>query len=286
MQYVRQQITYTATSPAEVIAATEPTNARIREIRWRWRSRPSCQGPDPRELPQHRRVRPHAYGIYARRARCTSTRSPDHPGGGGGCAGLARPSSFDPVTEEGRPLALSGATGSSARCMSSARSRGGARRRPGLRRSRSPATGRRTAASRRWWPIGASSRLLRPVVERAGRLRQGHRRAQRRLRSGGYTIITSMNVDVQDSAKRNVETEIPTGSSDARCARDRARHGRVQALAANRTYDNDDSGNPVHRPGQGSAGHQGDLPEDHQPAAHRRWRRLRARAVRRTRFSR
>src|SRR5690606_17924972 len=67
-----------------------------------------------------------------------------------------------------------------------------------------------------------------------------------RLRSGGYRITTTMDVQLQDSAKKNVEKELKTGNRDAlMVAAIEPGTGYVRALAANRIYGLDDKNNPL-----------------------------------------
>ena len=121
-----------------------------------------------------------AYGITAT-TRCTSTKTPDLTLEEAALlAALPKaPSSFDPVTEEGRPLALERRNWIL-----------GEMRRPGkiTAEERDAAQAARDHGHRQPdaerlrlddGTLGLLLRLLRPVVERAGRLRQGHRRAQR-----------------------------------------------------------------------------------------------------------
>ena len=178
------------------------------------------------------------------------------------------PSSFDPVTEEGRPQALErrnwilGEMAELGKITPEQRDAAIA--------TEIKVTGTRTPNGcvttmvahwgffcdyfARWW--NAQSEFGKDVGERNGR-----------LRSGGYTIVTTMDVGVQDSAKRNVETEIPTGSSDAlMLAAIEPGTGQVRALAANRDYDNDDSGNPLSTdPGKAARGIKGTYPKTTNP---------------------
>ena len=109
MQYVRQQITYTATSPAKVIAATSsrPTPARSARSAGAGARDRHVQGPDPRGLPQHRRVRPRRVRHLRGEPGVLQQGAQDLTLEAALLAALPKaPSSFDPVTEEGRPLAL------------------------------------------------------------------------------------------------------------------------------------------------------------------------------------
>ena len=110
MQYVRQQITYTATSPAEVIAATEPTNARkIREIRLALALETVMSKNQILENYLNIAAFGHgAYGIYAASQVYFNKEPKDLTLEEAALlAALPKaPSAFDPVTETGRPEAL------------------------------------------------------------------------------------------------------------------------------------------------------------------------------------
>ena len=95
-----------------------------------------------------------------------------------------------------------------------------------------------------------------------------------KLKSGGYRIITTLDVGVQDSAKRNVEAQLPTGNRDAlMLTAIEPGTGYVRALAANRAYSLDTSQNqPSSDPGKRALGIKGTFPEHDQPAPVRRWR--------------
>jgi membrane peptidoglycan carboxypeptidase len=66
----------------------------------------------------------------------------------------------------------------------------------------------------------------------------------RRLKSGGYTIVTSLDVKAQASAKRNVEKYDHTGNPTAlMLAGVQPGTGRINLMATNRNYSNDQSHN-------------------------------------------
>src|SRR2546429_7109415 len=66
-----------------------------------------------------------------------------------------------------------------------------------------------------------------------------------RLKSGGYTIYLSMDVNAQAAAKKCVEKYDRTGSNPTALmpAGVEPGTGRIQLMATNRVYSNDDSGN-------------------------------------------
>jgi membrane peptidoglycan carboxypeptidase len=65
-----------------------------------------------------------------------------------------------------------------------------------------------------------------------------------RLKGGGYSIITTLDVAVQRAAKKNIEDQVKTGDYRAlMIAGLEPGTGRVQALAVNRNYSNDQTNN-------------------------------------------
>ncbi len=65
-----------------------------------------------------------------------------------------------------------------------------------------------------------------------------------RLKSGGYSIITTLDVNLQRAARKNVEDQVKTGDYRAlMIAGLEPGTGRVQALAVNRNFSNDQSNN-------------------------------------------
>ncbi len=67
---------------------------------------------------------------------------------------------------------------------------------------------------------------------------------QNRLKGGGYSIITSLDVTTQRAAKKNIEDQVKTGDYRAlMIAAIEPGSGRVLALAVNRNYSNDQTNN-------------------------------------------
>ena len=88
-----------------------------------------------------------------------------------------------------------------------------------------------------------------------------------KLKSGGYRITTALDVGVQDSAKRNVEAQLPTGNRDAlMLTAIEPGTGYVRAMAANRTYSLDTSQNqPSSDPAKRALGIKGTFPNTTNP---------------------
>ncbi|HWB36979.1 MAG TPA: transglycosylase domain-containing protein, partial [Rugosimonospora sp.] len=67
---------------------------------------------------------------------------------------------------------------------------------------------------------------------------------ENRLKSGGYTIVTSLDVNAQASAMKNITSKVPIGRSDAlMLAGVEPGTGHIEVMAVNRTYSNDQSNN-------------------------------------------
>jgi membrane peptidoglycan carboxypeptidase len=65
-----------------------------------------------------------------------------------------------------------------------------------------------------------------------------------RLKSGGFTIVTSLDVNAQASAMKNITHGLAIGKSDAlMLAGVEPKTGRIQLMAVNRVYSNDQSAN-------------------------------------------
>ncbi|MEV4701850.1 transglycosylase domain-containing protein [Actinoplanes sp. NPDC049316] len=72
---------------------------------------------------------------------------------------------------------------------------------------------------------------------------------EQRLLDGGYRIVTTMDVDATASAYRHIRAQISTGDRDAlMLAAVQPGTGRVLALAANRKFGIDDPADPVNKP--------------------------------------
>lgn len=85
---------------------------------------------------------------------------------------------------------------------------------------------------------------------------------ENKLRSGGYTVVSSLDVGIQAAARKRVEDQVKTGSSDAlMVALVEVGTGRVLSLATNRHYSNDQSKNgPNTEDSKRKAGIKGNYP--------------------------
>jgi membrane peptidoglycan carboxypeptidase len=249
MQLVRQSLTYSATSPAEVIAATEQTNSRkLREIRLAIALESVLTKDEILERYLNIAAFGHgAYGIYAASQVYFSKEPKDLTLAEAALlAGLPKaPSEFDPVPAEGRRKALERRTyvlSQMVRMGSITQAEADAAQKVELK-----VVGKRTPNGcvattvadwgffcdylYRWWLNQKA--FGRDAAER-----------ESKLKSGGYRIVTTLDPRIQKSAKSNVEKELKTGSRDGMMvAAIEPGTGRVKAMAANRNYGLNDSKN-------------------------------------------
>ena len=101
---------------------------------------------------------------------------------------------------------------------------------------------------------------------------------ERQLKSGGYRIVTSLDIKAQSAAReRDRRRGSTTKNRNALLlAGIEPGTGRVRTLAANRKFKLDDPADPQNKissdPAKAAEGHPRHVPEHHQPAAHRRRR--------------
>jgi membrane peptidoglycan carboxypeptidase len=249
MQYVRQAITYSATSPQAVIEATEQTNTRkLREIKYALTLETQLTKDQILERYLNIAAFGHgAYGIYAASEVYFGKEPKDLKLEEAALlAGLVKaPSDFDPTTAKGRPQALLRRTYVLRQMfnnnMISAAERDAADQAP------LKVTGQRTPNGcvatpvnqwgffcdylYRWW-------LQQDAFGEDASTREA------KLKAGGYRIVASMDVRIQKSAQKNVETGLKTGNSDAlMVAAIEPGTGRIKAMAVNRRYGLDTSHN-------------------------------------------
>jgi membrane peptidoglycan carboxypeptidase len=271
-QYVRQAITYSASSPAEVIAATEQTAGRkAREANLALHlERVMTKDQILQNYLNIASFGHGAYGIYAASQVYFNKEPKDLTLAEAALlAALPKaPSDLDPVTESGRKKALERRTyvltqmaklGMITQADADAAEKAelkvtGNRTPNGCIATGQPDWGFFCDFFYRWWV--AQPAFGADEGERAGR-----------LKANGYHIITTLDPKVQASAKLNVEKEIGTGSSDAlMLAAIEPGTGQVKAMAANRYFGLDTSGNqPSSDPAKRSAGIKGTYPTTTNP---------------------
>jgi membrane peptidoglycan carboxypeptidase len=271
-QYVRQAITYSATSPAEVIAATEQTNARkLREAKLALQLEKVIS--KDQILQNYLNIASFghgAYGIYAASQVYFNKEPKDLTLAEAALlASLPKaPSDLDPVTDTGRKKALERRTyvlaqmvklGSISQADADEADQTeikvtGNRTPNGCIATALPDWGFFCDFFYRWW-----------IAQDAFGANEGERAA--RLKANGYRIQTTLDVNIQASAKKNVEKEISTGHSDAlMLAAIQPGTGYVKAMAANRNYGLNTGGNPLSSdPAKAAKGIRGTYPTTTNP---------------------
>jgi membrane peptidoglycan carboxypeptidase len=250
-QYVRQAITYSATSPAEVIAATEQTPARkLREAKLALQLEKQISKDQILQNYLNIAAFGHgAYGIYAASQVYFNKEPKDLTLAEAALlAGLPKaPSELDPVTEAGRKASLDRRSyvlrqmaklGMITQAQADEANKTdikitGQRTPNGCTNTIDPSEGFFCDFFYRWW-----------IAQPAFGVDEGERASK--LKSKGYRIVTTLDVNIQASAHKNVEANLPTGKSDAlMLAAIEPGTGRVKAMATNRIYGLDTSNNPV-----------------------------------------
>lgn len=259
MQYVRLAISYSAEHPSEVVAATEDTNARkLREMRYALAIEKQL-GKDE-ILERYLNIAPFgnsAYGIFAASQVYFNKKPKDLTiEEAAMLAGMVKaPSSYDPTTRGGYPQAVErrnyvidqmvdtkAITPEQAAKAKQVKLTVKGKRTPnGCVATKPNDRGFFCDYFYRWWlsqdAFGATT------YDR-----------ERRLKSGGYNIITSLDIKAQNAAKKNVEQYLKTGNHKAlMLAGVEPGTGRVRALATNRNYKLDDPAHPKNKPSSNPA---------------------------------
>ncbi|WP_344081145.1 transglycosylase domain-containing protein [Luedemannella helvata] len=249
MQYVRQALTYFSNSPSAIIAATERTNARkLKEIKYAMTL--ETQLTKDQILERYLNIAAFGnatYGIYAA-SQVFFNKIPKNLtlGEAALLAGLVKaPSTYDPTTKAGRTAALDRrqyvlsqmvkngfiTQAEADTALKTPLKIIGKRTPNGCTATRKNHWGFFCDYLYRWWMqqeafgSDASSR-------------------ENKLKAGGYRIVTTLDVKVQEAAKKNIEKQVPTGSSDAlMIAAVEPGTGKIKAMATNRKYGLDTSKN-------------------------------------------
>jgi membrane peptidoglycan carboxypeptidase len=272
MQLVRQSLTYSATSPAEVIAATEQTNARkLREIRLAIALESVLTKDEILERYLNIAAFGHgAYGIYAASQVYFNKEPKDLTLPEAALlAGLPKaPSEFDPVDADGRRKALERRTyvlSQMVRMGSITQAQSDAALKAELK-----VVGKRTpngcvATTVAHWGFFCDYLYRWWLDQKAFGRDQAER--ENKLKAGGYRIVTSLDAKIQNSAKKNIEAQVKTGNSDAlMIVAIEPGTGRVKAMAANRNYGLNDSRNkPSSDPRKRARGIKGTYPTTTNP---------------------
>ncbi|MDP9795051.1 membrane peptidoglycan carboxypeptidase [Catenuloplanes nepalensis] len=273
MQYVRMAISYSATHPADVVAATEDTTARkAREVRYAMQVEEEMTKKEI--ITNYLNMAPFgagSYGVWAASQVYFSKQPKDLTIEEAALlAGMVKaPSAYDPTTKEGKELALERRnnyvipgmvelgfiTAEQAEKAKKAEIKVNGKRTPGgcVNTSKND-WGFFCDYFYRWWmdqeTFGATP------YDR-----------ERRLKSGGYRIVTSLDPNVQKSARANVGKYAADGNKNAlMVAAVQPGTGHVRAMAVNRVYKNDDKGNePNSDPAKRRSGVRGTYPNTTNP---------------------
>ncbi|MFF4889468.1 penicillin-binding protein [Micromonospora chersina] len=253
MQYVRLAISYSATHPADVVAATEDTSARkLREMRYALQI--------DKELSKDEILRRYlniaafgngAYGIYAA-SQVYFNKPPSKLDiqESAMLAGMVKaPTAFDPTTTAGYPEAvgrrdyvidnmvqIGAITQEQAAQAKQIKLKVAKKRTPnGCVATNTRSWGFFCDYFYRWWlqqeTFGSTS------YDR-----------ERRLKSGGYTITTTLDVQAQRGADRAVRNQLREDATAARMvAAIEPGSGRVRAIAVNRNFKLDDPDHPANK---------------------------------------
>lgn len=254
MQYVRLAIAYSATHPADVVAATEDTTARkLREMRFALQIEKEFSKDEI--LLRYLNIASFgngAYGIHAA-SQVYFAKSPSELtiAEAALLAGLVKaPSTLDPTTPSGYPNAvarrdyilnhmveINAITKEEAEEAKASKPKIVGKRAPnGCVDTNTQEWGFFCDYFYRWWleqeAFGSTS------YDR-----------ERRLKSGGFEIITTLEPQVQEAADKAVRKNLPATSKAARMlAVVEPGTGRVRALSTNRNYKLDDPANPENKP--------------------------------------
>ena len=254
MQYVRLSLAYSATNPQEVVAATQDTPKRkLTEMKYALQVEKELS--KAQILERYLNIAPfgnQAYGVFAASQVYFNKKPKDLTVGQAAMlAGMVKaPSSFNPTTTTGYPqiqarrnnYVLPGMVAMKAITQAQANA---ALKEPIPKKVTPVGNGCVSVAKNnwgffcdyfyRWWmaqpQFGATS------YDR-----------ERRLKSGGYRVVTSLDITAQDSARKEVTQEISDTSKNAiLIAAVQPGTGKVRALAANRKYKLDDPAHPQNK---------------------------------------
>ncbi len=273
MQYVRQALEYSASTPQEVVDATSDTPTRkLREMRYALALEKQLS--KEQILERYLNIAPFgngAFGIYAA-AQVYFGKVPKDLtlGEASLLAGLVKaPSSYDPMTDDQHKAAAFDRRDNYV--LSNMVKMGyitTAQRQEIIKQpvelNGHPTPNGCTAVLTNDWGFFCDY-LYRWWLQQPAFGADQYEREER-LKSGGYTIVTSLDVNAQAAAKRNVERYDKTGSNPTALmlAGVEPGTGRIELMATNRNYSNDQSHNgPSTNPGR--QGQKGNYPNTTNP---------------------
>jgi membrane peptidoglycan carboxypeptidase len=253
MQLVRMLIAYSATHPQDVVAATEDTNARkFREMKYALQLDKEMSKEEI--LERYLNTAPFgngAYGIFA----ASQVYFGKHPKDlkieeAAMLAGMVKaPSAYDPTTPAGHPQALDRRNyviDNMVETKAITVEQATAAKAVELKVKDKRTPNGCVAASKNHWGFFCDY-FYRWWMEQETFGATTYDR-ERRLKAGGYQIVTSLDAKTQDAAKKNVEKHLKTGNKHAlMLAGIEPGSGRVRALAVNRTFKLDDPERPQNK---------------------------------------
>jgi membrane peptidoglycan carboxypeptidase len=270
MQFVRMSITYTAPTNADAVKAGEDTTARkIREARLALQAEKKFTKDEI--LTRYLNLAPfghNTYGVYAASQLYFGKQPKDLTIAEAALlAGLVRsPTFYDPLDKEGKERALERrdwVIGQMVEIKAITAAEGEtAKKQQLVVKGKRPPNGCTVTKPndwgffcdyfRRWWM--AQEAFGATAYDR-----------ERRLHGGGYRVVTTLDPKAQKKARDNVEEQLKTGSKHAlMVAAVEPGTGRVRALATNRVFKLDNSGNkPSSNPAK--SGQRGTYPNTTNP---------------------
>lgn len=253
MQYVRLAIAYSATHPEDVVAATEDTIGRkLREMRYAVQLEKELSKDEI--LERYLNIAPFgngAYGVFAASQVYFGKEPKDLTIEEAAllAALVKAPTALDPTTPGGRPLAKDRRNyviQNMVTIGAITQEEADAAKAKELKVTGKRAPNGCVAANKNHWGFFCDY-FYRWWLEQETFGATAYDR-ERRLKSGGYSIITSLDPKVQDAAKRHIERLLKTGHPHAlMLAAVEPGTGKVRALAVNRNFKLDDPNNPQNK---------------------------------------
>lgn len=260
MQYVRQAIAYSPNaSPQEVVDATiDSPGRKLREMKLALALEKKLT--KAQILERYLNIAPFgngAYGVYAA-AEVYFGKAPKDLtlDEASLIAGLVKaPTTFDPTTKDGLPQALDRRVYVLDQMVKlhyiSQEQADAAAKTPVKLTGKAPANGCTGVINNNWGFF--CDYLVRWWLQQPAFGANAYER-ENRLKSGGYKIITSLDVHAQDAARQHIEAQVKTGSPDAlMMAGVEPGTGRILVMATNRNFSNDQSHNGPRTDGNKSA---------------------------------
>ena len=283
MQYVRMSLAYSATTPQEVVAATEDTPERkLTEMKYALQVEKELT--KDQILERYLNIAPfgnRAYGVFAASQVYFNKKPKDLTIAEAALlAGMVKaPTTFDPTTRAATPSPSTAATTSSTDmvdigAITPAQAAAAKKVTLTVKGKRAP----NGCVSVSQEQLGLLLRLLLPLVDGAG----GVRRHARTTGSGGSRAAAtgsspSLDIKAQDAAPKQITEQISRHEQERACCWPRSSRAPARCGRSPPTANTSWTTRPTRRtvssdPAKAKKQIRGHLPEHHQPAAHRRWR--------------